>query len=189
MRKIVLCMASALLLFALTACGPAAQTSSDSASQPESESAVSGESAVQSEKDAAESAEASAAPDEPEANQAIEGEETMQISVKSSEHEIVYELNDSQAARELYAQLPLSMEVEPYSNNEMTFYPPEKLVVEDAPLSGGAVGSLSYYAPWGDVVMFYAPCSPNGSLYELGTAVSGADNISKLSGTITISAK
>lgn len=37
--------------------------------------------------------------------------------------------------------------------------------------------------------MFYAPCSPNGSLYELGTAVSGADNISKLSGTIAISAK
>ena len=46
----------------------------------------------------------------------------------------------------------------------------------------------SYYEPWGDVVMFYAPCSPNDSLYELGNAVSGAEHIENLSGTITVSA-
>ncbi|MDO4554086.1 MAG: cyclophilin-like fold protein [Lachnospiraceae bacterium] len=112
----------------------------------------------------------------------------MEISIKSSDYEIIYELNNSQAAKELYAQLPLTIEVEPFSNNEMTFYPPKKLSVSNTPLSGGAIGSLSYYVPWGDVVMFYAPCPPNGSLYELGSAVSGTDNIRKLSGTITISA-
>lgn len=112
---------------------------------------------------------------------------TMRISVKSEEYEIVYELNDSKAARELYAQLPLTTEVEPFSNNEMTFYP-EKLDVADAPFSDGEPGSLSYYAPWGDVVMFYAPCAPNNSLYELGKAVAGAEHIENLSGTITVSA-
>lgn len=115
-----------------------------------------------------------------------EEEETMKISVKSDEYEIIYELNDSRAAEELYNQLPLTTEVEPFSNNEMTFYP-EKLSTEDAPLSGGELGSLSYYEPWGDVVMFYAPCAPNSSLYELGTVVSGEEFIENLSGTITVS--
>ena len=60
----------------------------------------------------------------------------MKISVKSDEYEIIYELNDSRAAEELYNQLPLTTEVEPFSNNEMTFYP-EKLSTEDAPLPEG----------------------------------------------------
>ncbi len=47
----------------------------------------------------------------------------MRISVRSDRCEIIYELNDSRAAEELYAQLPLATKVEPFSNNEMTFYP------------------------------------------------------------------
>ena len=117
----------------------------------------------------------------------MEQEETvMRISVKSEQYEIIYELNNSTAANELYAQLPLTTEVEPFSNNEMTFYP-EKLDVTGTPFSDGEPGSLSYYEPWGDVVMFYASCTPNNSLYELGKAVSGAEHIENLSGTITVS--
>ena len=115
-----------------------------------------------------------------------EEEEAMMISVKSDAYEIIYKLNGSRAAEELYAQLPLTTEVEPFSNNEMTFYP-EKLSTEDTPFSGGEPGSLSYYEPWGDVVMFYAPCAPNSSLYELGTAILGEEFIENLSGTITVS--
>ena len=87
----------------------------------------------------------------------------------------------------IYSQLPLTTKVEPFSNNEMTFYPPDKLNTANTPLSGGEAGSLSYYAPWGDVVMFYAPCTPNNSLYELGDVVSGKENIEKLAGEITVS--
>ena len=46
----------------------------------------------------------------------------MQIEVKGNGKMIVYELNDSQAAKDLYAQLPLSMEVENFSTNEKVFY-------------------------------------------------------------------
>lgn len=126
-------------------------------------------------------------PEQSETDPAEQEETGMTISVRAEQYEIVYELNDSTAARQLYGQLPLTVEVEPFSDNEMTFYP-ERLDVGDTPLSGGAPGSLSYYEPWGDVVMFYAPCAPNGSLYELGTAVSGAEHIEDLSGTITVSA-
>lgn len=57
----------------------------------------------------------------------------------------------------------------------------------DAPLAeSGEAGTLAYYAPWGDVVMFYGPFSPNGALYELGWVVDGEERISELSGTIEV---
>ncbi|MDE6852317.1 MAG: hypothetical protein K2J67_07485 [Lachnospiraceae bacterium] len=109
------------------------------------------------------------------------------ITVKSDKYTVVYQLNNSKAAKELYNQLPLTLKVENYSVNEKIFYPPKKLKTSGAPNSGGGKGSLSYYAPWGDVVMFYDSAGPASGLYELGTVVSGKDDISKLSGKITIS--
>ncbi len=114
-------------------------------------------------------------------------EKSMKISVKSSEYEIIYELNESEAAYDLLEQLPLTVETEPFSNNEITFYPLDELNTENTPLSSGEAGTLAYYASWGDVVMFYAPCSPNNSLFELGRAVSGGENVENLTGTVTVS--
>ena len=112
----------------------------------------------------------------------------MKIQVQAGEHVIVYALNNSRAAKELYAQLPLRTTVENFSTNEKVFYPPQKLSIAGAPFVDAQKGTLAYYAPWGDVVMFYAPCTPNSSLYELGKAVSGTEHIENLSGTITVSA-
>ncbi|HIU68263.1 MAG TPA: hypothetical protein IAC64_12375 [Candidatus Caccomorpha excrementavium] len=81
---------------------------------------------------------------------------------------------------------PFTIEVEDYSTNEKIFYPPQALDTADAPLAEGGAGVLAYYAPWGDVVMFYDSFRTNSSLYELGRAVSGADRIHEMSGTITI---
>lgn len=77
-------------------------------------------------------------------------------------------------------------EVENFSTNEKVFYPPQELDTSDTPLAEGGAGTLAYYAPWGDVVLFYDSFSANGSLYELGEAVSGAENIGQMSGTITV---
>lgn len=111
----------------------------------------------------------------------------MKISVKNGNIEIVYQLNDSKAAKDLYAQLPLTVAVQPFSNNEIIFYP-ETLDTSDAPLAEGGAGSLAYYAPWGDVVLFYGSFNQNSSLFELGKIVLGIENIKNLSGTVTISA-
>lgn len=75
-----------------------------------------------------------------------------------------------------------------YLQDQPQNYGRNQLDVTGAPLSEGETGSLSYYEPWGDVVMFYAPCTPNSSLYELGSAISGTEHIENLSGTITVSA-
>lgn len=172
MRKIISIGSALFLLLSVSGCAA-----------PDSDSADPQQNAAETE---AESQRATESPSE-DADAIKQEVANMRISVKSEEYEIIYELNDSKAAKELYAQLPLTTEVEPFSNNEMTFYP-EKLDVADAPFSDGEPGSLSYYAPWGDVVMFYAPCAPNSSLYELGKAIVGAEYIENLSGTITVSA-
>ena len=112
--------------------------------------------------------------------------ETNQISVTCGDTQVVYELNDSPAAQSLLSQLPLTVAVEDFSTNEKVFYPPQELDTSDTPLAEGGAGTLAYYAPWGDVVLFYDSFSANGSLYELGEAVSGVENIGQMSGTITV---
>lgn len=110
----------------------------------------------------------------------------MKISVQANGNTIIYELNDSQAAQELYNQLPLSIKVENYSSDEKIFYPPNKLSTANTPSANAKNGTLAYYAPWGDVVMFYKDFGSAGGLYELGHVLSGKEDIKSLSGTIEI---
>lgn len=110
----------------------------------------------------------------------------MQISVHSNGNITVYQLNNSQAAKELYDQLPLSIEVENYSHNEKIFYPPKQLDTSNTPLADAKNGTLAYYAPRGNVVMFYKDFGTASGLYELGDAISGVEHIKHMFGTIEI---
>lgn len=118
------------------------------------------------------------------AKQDVTLEETKKISVTSNSNTTIFELNESEASDSLYKQLPLTIEVENYSDNEKIFYLPEELSISDAPSANGTIGILAYYAPWGDVVMFYDDFSSVSGLYELGQAVSGSEYIDDMSGTI-----
>jgi hypothetical protein len=118
---------------------------------------------------------------------ASEEEKFMQITVKGNGNTIVFELNDSQAAKDLYAQLPLSIEVENHGSTEKIFYPPKKLDTTSTPQANAQAGTLAYYKPWGDVVMFYGSFGSASGLYELGHAVQGGEHIKDLSGTIRVS--
>lgn len=124
----------------------------------------------------------------PEISTTIQEDIQMKISITANGNTIVYGLNDSQAAKDLYAQLPLTLEVENFSTNEKVFYPPDKLSTRNTPMADAENGTLAYYAPWGDVVMFYEHFGKGSSLYELGEVISGKDLIGTLSGTIEVSA-
>ena len=127
------------------------------------------------------------APGKEEADRTKEAE-TMRISVTASGNTVLFELNDSRAAKALYAQLPLTAEIEDFSTNEKVFYPPDKLDTAETPLADAGKGTLAYYAPWGDVVMFYDRFGSGGGLYALGQAVSGEDLIETFSGSAEIAA-
>lgn len=109
------------------------------------------------------------------------------ISIETKEGEkLLFELNDSSAADALYRQLPMTVEVDDFSTNEKIFYPSKKLDLKNTPKAKMKVGTLAYYEPWGNVVMFYDTYNPNGDLYELGKIVSKENRIKSLSGKIKI---
>lgn len=115
------------------------------------------------------------------------GESDMQIQIQGENDEIViFQLNDSTAASSLYDQLPMTIDVEDYSDDEKIFYPDKKLDTSKTPMAKGPIGTLAYYEPWGDVVMYYDDCGGASGLYALGEAISGIDQINQLSGSIEI---
>ena len=114
------------------------------------------------------------------------GETEMRIRVTSEAGEIVFALNDSPAARSLVSQLPLSVDTEPYSSNEIVFHPEEPLDTENGIEGGGSAGYLGYFAPWDNIVMYYGDFEEYPGLYILGEAVSGAENIEDIRGVVTV---
>ena len=151
---------SCVLTFAvfLTGCG-----NNQQAEEPSSETAISAQSA----------------PSDTESND-------MRVRIEADTQVIVFRLNDSPAAQSFYEQLPLSIWVEDYAGSEKIFYPPDELDVRNTPMAEGPAGTLAYYEPWGNVAIFYGECGGASGLYELGEAVSGADQIESLTGEIQI---
>lgn len=101
---------------------------------------------------------------------------------------IPFRLNGSPAALDLYRQLPLTLPVEDYAGNEKIFTPPASLDTRDTPLAQGPAGTLAYYAPWGNVAIYYGDCGGAAGLYELGEASASIEGIAGLSGEIRIEA-
>ena len=112
----------------------------------------------------------------------------MRVSIQSKENTVVFELNDSRAAKDLYAQLPLNVTVADYGGIEKVFNPPNRLATSNTPLAKAKIGTFAYYAPWNNVVMFYADYGSASGLYELGKVISGIEHISGMLGTIQINA-
>lgn len=180
MKKAIVMILSASLIFSLAGCSQSNSSSgSGRTSSQNSQNEDSRDSDAASESEP-EEAPAASAPEQTDTSR--------QITVTSDSGSTVFELNESPAAEALYNQLPLTIEVEDYSTNEKIFYPPEDLDTSDTPLADAGAGTLAYYEPWGDVVMFYDNFGSSGGLYELGQAVSGEELIESMSGTVEITA-
>jgi hypothetical protein len=65
-------------------------------------------------------------------------------------------LNNSETAKDFISMLPISLKLEDYAKVEKISYLPTKLSINGAP-SGYApsVGDITYYAPWGNLAIFY----------------------------------
>lgn len=114
--------------------------------------------------------------------------EKMVIKVSSGETEILFALNESSACKSFYRQLPLTVPVENYSNNEKIFQPPKKLDCSSVQEGDCPVGSIAYFSPWNNICMYYGNAPRYSGLYVMGKAVKGAGQIGKLSGKIKIEA-
>ena len=93
---------------------------------------------------------------------------------------IIADLKDNPSSRDLVAQLPLTLNFEDYHATEKIAYPPRKLVTQDAPEGfDPSVGTIAYYAPWGNLALFYEDFGYSKSLVNYGSVISGARCASK----------
>ncbi len=114
----------------------------------------------------------------------------MVIRITSGDSSATFQLYDTEAAKGLYRQLPLKLELENFREAQWMFYPPEKLSVTDSEAyHDGKKGELSYYASWGDVFMLYEDFYAGDEMHRLGVCLDGIDNIAEMSGSVQISAE
>ena len=92
-------------------------------------------------------------------------------------------LEDSPAGRDFYAMLPLSLPLKDFNGTEKISDLPRRLSLQQAPEGcTPTAGTLAYYAPWGNLAIFYRDFSWSKGLIPLGRISSdmkdmaGADN-------------
>lgn len=113
--------------------------------------------------------------------------ENARIKLTVNGNEIFVNLDESQASRELLEMLPLTLTFEDFNNTEKIATLPDELSTEGLP-SGYTpeVGDFSYYAPWGNISVFYKDFRYSNSLYKLGRVESGTEILENMNGNFEV---
>ena len=116
--------------------------------------------------------------------------ETMNIRMTMAGQIITASLEESDSARDFFAMLPLTLPLEDYAETEKIAYLPGKLTTQTAPEGiDPQVGDIAYYAPWGNLAIYYKDFGYSSGLIRLGRITSGLDALTaQPSGTLTIEA-
>lgn len=115
-------------------------------------------------------------------NNAIQNENTrVKLTINNEEMYIILDYN--RASRDFIKMLPLTVECEDYNNTEKIADLPNTLSTEDSPDGyTPKIGDFAYYAPWGNLSIFYQDFRYSNSLIKLGTFESGIEKIAALNG-------
>ncbi len=109
--------------------------------------------------------------------QAQEG--TMKIRLTVDGKVMHATLLDNATARDFVSLLPLTLTLEDYASTEKVSYLPRKLSTTGAPAgSDPSVGDITYYAPWGNLAIFYKDFGYASGLIPLGRFDSGIEGLS-----------
>lgn len=100
----------------------------------------------------------------------------MKINIKVKNQVVTATLIDSKTTRDFVALLPLTLTLEDYANTEKISNLPKRLSTEDAPLgSDPSVGDIAYYAPWGNLAIYYRDFGYSDGLVLLGKIEGGIE--------------
>jgi hypothetical protein len=101
---------------------------------------------------------------------------TMNIRLTINGKTITASLNDNATARDFLALLPLTLTLEDYAATEKIAYLPRKLSTAGAPAGfDPSIGDITYYAPWGNLAIFYQDFGYSEGLVNLGRIDSGIE--------------
>jgi hypothetical protein len=94
----------------------------------------------------------------------------MKIRITIDSASISAQLEDNPSARDFASLLPLTVVLEDYARTEKITYLPRKLSTADAPAGvDPSIGDIAYYAPWGNLAIFYRDFGYSSGLIKLGT--------------------
>ncbi|WP_223838870.1 cyclophilin-like fold protein [Saccharopolyspora pogona] len=95
---------------------------------------------------------------------------TMDIRLRVGGTEVEGSLDDTPTAREFAALLPLDLTLADFHGTERIADLPRRLTTTEAPAGTEAhAGDITYYAPWGNLALFYRDFPHSERLIRLGT--------------------
>jgi hypothetical protein len=95
-------------------------------------------------------------------------------------------LDDTPASRDFAALLPLTVTLSDYAGTEKISDLPRKLSTAGAPAgTDTAAGDITYYAPWGNLAIFYHDSGHANGLVKLGSIASGVEALANQHGSFT----
>jgi hypothetical protein len=108
------------------------------------------------------------------------------IRIAFNDEEAVVMLFDNPVSRDFVSLLPLTATFEDYAGTEKIAYLPRKLATQSG-LSGRDVqGDFTYYAPWGNLAVFYKGFGNAGELYILGRIESEKEKLAGMSRNFSV---
>lgn len=100
----------------------------------------------------------------------------MKIRIELEGRSLTATLEDSEAARDFLSLLPLTLTLTDYHSTEKVADLPRKLSTKGAPAGADPdVGDIAYYAPWGNVAVYYRDFGYSSGLVKLGRLDSGVE--------------
>ena len=92
-----------------------------------------------------------------------------EIEILAGERRLKAHIHDRPAARDSLAQLPLELTLEDFGGNEKIADLPRALTQKGAPDAiTPKAGDIAFYAPWGNLAIFYGDGHHSPGLIALG---------------------
>ena len=106
----------------------------------------------------------------------ISNTDSMKIKITVGKKIIAGILYDNAASRDFAAMLPLELNLQDYNSTEKISNLPKNLSAKDAPAGfDPSIGDITYYAPWGNLAVFYKDFSYSNGLISLGKITNGIE--------------
>lgn len=109
------------------------------------------------------------------------------IKLSFNNEEVIVKMFDNPTSRDFITLLPLTLTFEDYARTEKISYPTNKLSTEKAlPGIDPKVGDFCYYAPWGNLAIYYKDFGYSTGLIKLGEIESGIEKLENLNGNFKV---
>jgi hypothetical protein len=104
----------------------------------------------------------------------MEATKQQKLRVTIGQQVLTATLHDNATTRDFIALLPLTLTLQDYAGTEKVSELPARLATKGAPAGHKpSVGDLTYYAPWGNLALFYRDFRYSSGLVALGQMDSG----------------